>query len=470
MKYLLSRKLFESKKTENETLNYLNKSGIPNADIVLNDFKDIDNSKNQILLPIIAYFYVNDTTDMNSLKQTFEKMPDLLNDNMIKTPQKTKNGVLVGPETYTDFLKFSEYVDAAHGRKQFKKTLKDKTTFEFEKDEPPIYNKNNIEIYAGKDVGSCVKLGSGYSFCISSPGNTQYQSYRDTKSSTFYFIFDKNRPKTDPLHIIVFDNTSYGVELTDATNNTGTIKKYGSNPDGYIKYLKSKGVPVDTLLINKPKTEQEKEEDEVLGKANLDLEFFKNLSMENKSKYIGRGHELSNEQFDYLIDSKFDDLLKQYVTTGMFLQNERVKKLKDYSVNILKSYLNTIKNRQNTEHRVDLTLNEYYETYLNMVKYNYIDLKDGSVLLFNTFLKDNYTSFKMLLDKGVDPNAKDDINRPILVVAIQNSKKDYVKLLLDYHADPNIIDEDIPFATPLGWAKYYGDDDIINMLINHGAK
>jgi hypothetical protein len=54
-------------------------------------------------------------------------------------------------------------------------------------------------------------------------------------------------------------------------------------------------------MINKPKTDQENQEDELLGRPNRSLEWFVKLPIELKSKYIGRGHQLTNEQFDYLI-------------------------------------------------------------------------------------------------------------------------------------------------------------------------
>ena len=88
----------------------------------------------------------------------------------------------------------------------------------------------------------------------------------------------------------------------------------------YIDYLKQKGVPVDELLVNKPKTEQEIYEDNLLGRKNDDLNWFINLDNPirpdyrkpklepgdpetnyYKWSYIGRGHTLSNEQFDFLM-------------------------------------------------------------------------------------------------------------------------------------------------------------------------
>jgi hypothetical protein len=162
--------------------------------------------------------------------------------------------------------------------------------------------------------------GKAYSFCIGQPGNTMYKSYRDDKASTFYFILDKTRITTnddgtpnldDPLHVVVFDRTKHGIELTDARNTTGNIAEFGNDSEAYVGYLRKLGVPETIkdeisgeekqLMPNRPKSEQEKYEDELLGDSNDNLEWFMDLPFRYKSAYIGRGHRLTNDQFDYLI-------------------------------------------------------------------------------------------------------------------------------------------------------------------------
>jgi hypothetical protein len=61
------------------------------------------------------------------------------------------------------------------------------------------------------------------------------------------------------------------------------------------------GVPVDELLKNRPKTPEEEREQQLLGRQNTDLEWFIKLPYDYKSKYIGRGHILTDDQFDYLL-------------------------------------------------------------------------------------------------------------------------------------------------------------------------
>ena len=306
--------LNESKRTEAEAMRIL--TGVENADAVVRLFAQGDQSKDQKNIGIMAFIYKNfNYTDIKNIVEVMNDYNDLVTKNRIKPIQVIKGTLTIGDKPFSDFIKFSEYI---HGEKNKYATPKTGSSadVDFVANKKPMWSGNNIDIYEGDDVGKCIAYtmggltGRGYSFCIGQPGNTMYQSYRDTKTSSFYFIVDKNHFTTnedgsinldDPLHIVVFDNTEYGVELTDANNTTGTIAKpFGSDSDKYVAYLKSKGVPVDQL-INKPKTDQEREEDELLGRQNMSLEWFVKLPIELKSKYIGRGHELTNDQFDYLI-------------------------------------------------------------------------------------------------------------------------------------------------------------------------
>ena len=46
------------------------------------------------------------------------------------------------------------------------------------------------------------------------------------------------------------------------------------------------------------------------------MEWFKGLGYEWQSKYIGRGHQLTDKQFDYLIEHNLSKLVEQYISTG----------------------------------------------------------------------------------------------------------------------------------------------------------
>lgn len=303
--------ILESKKTEIEGVNILNRYGVENGEGIIGQMAKMDKSNNQKNIPIMAYLYGIGNTDIESIASIVNKYNDLDVKNRIKPIQATKNGLVIGDKSFKDFKSFSDFIDGEYNK------YGEKSKGDFKAEKKPLWSGNGIDIYAGENVGKCINYtqggltGKAYGFCIGQPGNTMYKSYRDDKTSTFYFIVDKNHFGTnsdgsvnldDPLHIVVFDNTANGVELTDASNASPAtnIAEYGSNVDGYIDYLESKGVPVEKMM-NKPKDDQERYEDELLGSQNDSLEWFMKLPIEYKSAYIGRGHRLTNDQFDYLI-------------------------------------------------------------------------------------------------------------------------------------------------------------------------
>jgi hypothetical protein len=305
--------IFESKKTEIEGANILNKYGVENGDEIIGQMAKMDKSNNQKNIPIMAYIYGNGYTNIERISRVINDYNELEVKKRIQPIQVTKNGLVLGDKTYQSH-QFTMLFNLIDGEKN---KYGEKSKGDFKAEKKPLWSGNGIDIYAGENVGKCINYtqggltGKAYGFCIGQPGNTMYKSYRDDKTSTFYFIIDKNHFGTDsdgsvnlddPLHIVVFDNTANGVELTDASNASPAtnISEFGSNVDGYIDYLKSKGVPVEKMM-NKPKDDQERYEDELLGSQNDSLEWFMKLPIQYKSAYIGRGHRLTNDQFDYLI-------------------------------------------------------------------------------------------------------------------------------------------------------------------------
>jgi hypothetical protein len=303
--------ILESKKTEVEGINILNRYGVENGSEIIGQMAKMDKSNNQKNIPIMAYLYGIGNTDIEGIASIVNKYNDLDVKKRIKPIQVTKNGLVIGDNSFKDFKSFSDFIDGESNK------YGEKSKGDFKAEKKPLWSGNGIDIYAGENVGKCISYtqggltGKAYGFCIGQPGNTMYKSYRDDKASTFYFIIDKNHfgansdgsvNLDDPLHIVVFDNTAHGVELTDANNNSPAtnIAEYGRDVDGYIDYLESKGVPVEKMM-NKPKDDQEKYEDDLLGNQNDSLEWFMKLPIEYKSAYIGRGHRLTNDQFDYLI-------------------------------------------------------------------------------------------------------------------------------------------------------------------------
>jgi len=350
--------IYESRQTEDRARAILKE--LPNRENLISEFRQGDKSNNGKNIPLMAYLcQIQATKNTEQIIELVNQYNELLCKNQIPSAQITKEGIKIGEQVFNDYLKFREHIL----RFQEARSKDLKMGQNLEPVAKPIWSGNNIDIYEGDNKSKCIAYtqgglvpGKSYEFCIGKLGymNT-YKAYRDRSVSTFYFIVDKNKLKmndkgelddSDPLHMVVFDMTKSEPELTDASNHTGRIAQYGMDTQKYIEYLGSKGVPVDELLVNRPKTEQEIYEDELLGERNPDLEWFINLDKpENpnwrepkleqgdpkksyyKFCYIGRNYILSSEQFDYLMKYKFDWLLKKYVDTGVQLPKYQVNNL-----------------------------------------------------------------------------------------------------------------------------------------------
>ena len=265
-------------------------------------------------LPVLAHFH-REQPQLPQLARDIKDFAALVDRKKLPMVQVTKRGAIMGDDV-VNYLQWSEKIHALSHINKPQSQGNDATPVKGK----PIFSKNNIDVYEAHGKDKCIQYGKGYGFCISQPHNTLYQSYRDAEVATFYFVFDRNLPKSDPLHIVVVDHTSRGIQLTDANNSTGLIDKFGKNVDAYMKHLESKGVP-KVIFKNIPHSEKEITEKEKLGRENRSLDFFKGLTHEERSKYIGRGHKLYDKQFDYLWDNKLMDLLAQYANSGHALDD-----------------------------------------------------------------------------------------------------------------------------------------------------
>jgi hypothetical protein len=288
-----------------------------------------DKKETDPLLLLAAYYY-NKNSDLQQVKTDMSDYIGFLNNNrmpLIKVDLISKEP----PNPWNDYLHFTQIIHGHQGEDAAKqKTAYRPSDIDFQNEQPiEITPDGKIKVYAAKNTQQCIILGKGQSFCISQPGNRMWQSYRDTQTSTFYFVYDDTRD--DRLSIVVVDVQQHGIELTDKVNRTGTTldpytNKLTTNSSSYIKYLKEKGIDV-SKFVNSPKTDEEIAEDKKLGNPNQSLDWFISLSPEEKSKYIGRGHNLTDEQFDFLWDNKFNSLLTQYVKTGLLLDDYQFDKI-----------------------------------------------------------------------------------------------------------------------------------------------
>jgi hypothetical protein len=330
--------LYESRQTEMQAMAYMRKAGIDDNKIeaILNQFRSVDNTKNKSMtMPMTMAYIYSGGKNLDDILNTFKLASSLVNDNKITLPIVDDNKFITNNKHFNTYEEFSDYVNEYE--KLYSGFAKWKSDINIKTSSDPIFprneeeSKSGIVIYDGNDVGRCIKYGSGaitgqyYQFCIGKPANTNWQSYRDAKGSTFYYVFDKNRDFTDPLHMTVVDRTNRenrynGFEVTDVNNRTNNISKFGDNILGYLEYLKNKGVPIDEIFQNKPKTPEEIELQKKVGSINTDLSWFKGLDFSEKSNYIGRGNLLSLPQFKYLWEHRKNPgahhLLNQYLNMG----------------------------------------------------------------------------------------------------------------------------------------------------------
>jgi ankyrin repeat protein len=232
---------------------------------------------------------------------------------------------------WNSYVYWTQIIHGKQGNDAFKKKANfEPTENDFQGEVPFLTSPDGkIKVYKGNSPQQCIILGRGESFCISKPGNTNWQGFRDERVSTFYFVYDSTR--NDRLSIVVIDQQDHETELTDKVNNTGvTLDPYTGekteDSESYMRYLKEKGIDT-SKIVNIPRSPEEEEERQKLGSNNANLDWFASLSFEDKSKYIGRGHKLSDEQFDYLLSHKLDTLLIQYVRTGLKLNDYQINKI-----------------------------------------------------------------------------------------------------------------------------------------------
>jgi len=74
---------------------------------------------------------------------------------------------------------------------------------------------------------------------------------------------------------------------------------------------------------------------------------------------------------------------------------------------------------------------------------------------------------RALLDRGADPDARDEEHRTLLMTATMDGHRDIVRLLLENGADPNLRDADQ--WTPLDVAVYRKALDMVWLLVHYGA-
>jgi ankyrin repeat protein len=96
-----------------------------------------------------------------------------------------------------------------------------------------------------------------------------------------------------------------------------------------------------------------------------------------------------------------------------------------------------------------------------------IDDKENSFLHY-CIINNNYEITEYLLDKGINSNIQNKNGETALLMASRKGYFRFVKLLLQYGANPDIYEKNGQ-DSPLLWASYYGHLEIVIFLIENGA-
>jgi hypothetical protein len=193
--------------------------------------------------------------------------------------------------TKLKFQELEQLIDAAEGKSMLKG--KAKQQYDFDSGDDLLYNQNNLVIYKGDMREKCIRYGDGYRWCISKKdASNLFYTYRFyPHEPTFYFVFDKDKPTSDPYHASVIHVGKDGRYLITTAPNPGDRN---TTWEGIIsKIPKLRGL--EHIFQPKPVTSDEREFYEKYGKK-VDLDTYKNFKIKEKYYYIQMGHALSAEQ------------------------------------------------------------------------------------------------------------------------------------------------------------------------------
>ena len=389
------------------------------------------NDKNTDKLLLLAAYYYSKTKNLQQIKTDMTDYIKYLKNNrvtLITVDLLSKKPT----RPWDNYLYLKQIINDHQGEDEDKKQSSFKPSDNDFQNEKPILTSTDgkIKVYEANNTEQCVILGRGQSFCISKPGNKMRQSYRDNQTSTFYFVYDDTRPADDRLGIVVIDARPNGNVLTDKVNKTGTTLdpytgELTNDSNSYMKYLREKGIDV-SKFVNTPKSPEEQEEQGKLGKQTYNLDWFVSLSPDHKSKYIGRGNILTDQQFDYLLNNKIYSLLNQYVKTGLFLPDYQVEKIatnRDLRDNYFHNRLIAVQSSKNlTKKEYSLLSSKQKESY-------YDNMNDDDKKIRSAIEADDLNIVKYLVEKIEEKGKK--IPNFTASIAAEHDHLDILKYLVD---------------------------------------
>lgn len=494
MKFLYWLDLFESAQ-ENEALIILDRDPL-----LLNKAKELV-PHNKFLPAAAVFIKQNPDTDKQELQDLFKSYAEMVDKkklNMVYTKKFATGGLAnyklyikdkSGTEQELDFSKLADIVHAVESEELFaqqKSAAKQYNAQDFGK---PTFSNDKVSVYESNSPQLCIKHGIGTSFCISQPGRSLFQTYRyGERKSTFYFVFDKTRKESDPLSIVVVDIDENGKPLlTDRRNTTGSIEEFNrhsnSTDEGklanaleYMQYLKD-NLGVDLSIFKSiAHTDEETAAHKKLSSRNTSLDWFKNLTNEEKVQYISYGHVLTNEQFNF-VRNYMPSLLERYINVGTRLPDEQLEVLFK-NAGWKKTYLRQRLQRSISTTLSDLRLGYYEYSNLSPEQQTQVTGSNYNNVLIDSIKLDNGIIEKILAENDQTEAAKKlieifrEINSPyrkdILIPFLQKiAKYGYLyKLFPDINNDNPIKKIEGIFST-FNWLLAYGKSKFLEHFKRH---
>jgi hypothetical protein len=315
--------ILENKKQAVDILNkYFPDTKDVNNEQLRQQLLDLDTTGSKGNIKDIINLYQASGNDFDLLRTYIKKFDELKAKNKIKDLKLTAEELDGG----NYFIKFTEKIDGLN--RSNTKIQKVKSGDISEAD--AIVNNDDLTIYKGDSQHKCVTYGKGYSFCISrAAGGNMFSNYRLDKESTFYFVYFKNVPKSDPNHILVIDATNDGFEITNELNATRrtTWNAIVSEFPILNNYR--------SIFVNKPMDTAERQiyDNITYFIRRPTPEKFASFNIESKIAILKSGISIQDDVFDILSS----ELINEYIGVGPNITDYQAKKLTESQKNRYKT-------------------------------------------------------------------------------------------------------------------------------------
>lgn len=272
-----------------------------------NSYRELVNKHDGVFKLLAAWMFARDAEEAAVL-DVKNHLTEYINNSKLnpRDINVSKKSVSIGNNSFDELIAFIDFV---HGN--FPIVKKQEVVENMETDMVPVLTGDGIKIYKVNSANDSRKLASDTSWCIAYPGsNNMWQSYRSNQASTFFIIFDENPPNPNQRKVAL-DYTNRGILITDIPNRTGknlsneiSFEYNGRSISGkdiptYLKYLESKGVDLESTIVN-PETQQEEkilQNKPVSDEENLVAELF---------KYVRKNKDLTPEDINSWMTGTFE--------------------------------------------------------------------------------------------------------------------------------------------------------------------